>query len=198
MKNKLLFTAIVFVLVPGLLSISGCMELGNALGMKSPSASYRDFEVKNLSLEQIGFDLDFDLENPNSFDIPVATLDWNLDLFGEAFSFGKILFEDAEPGADALAPEGAVLTYLGIEHIPANGALSLRTPFNVALLDTFEGIVRVVQGEDVPFTIGGTIHFKSQFGEWDLPFSQSGIWSNEDVVAVVEGAGAAILADILF
>jgi len=174
------------------------MELGNALGMKSPTASYRDLEVKNLSLEQIGFDLDFDLENPNGFDIPVATLDWNLDLFGEAFSFGKILFEDAEPGADELAPEGAVLTYLGIEHIPANGALSLRTPFNVALLDTFEGIVRVATGEDVPYTIGGTIHFKSQFGQWDLPFTHSGVWANEDVVAVVEGAGAAILADILF
>ena len=182
------------------LPLSGCFDLGlgDSLGIKSPDAEYRNLSVQSLSLEQIGFDLGFDLSNPNSFDIPVATLDWNLDLFQQPFTFGEIRFEDPEPGAANYTADGGILTFLGIQTLPANGTLDLQTPFNVALLDTFEGIIRIASGEDVPYTIGGTIHFQCAFGQWDLPFGYSGTWSNQEMIGVLETAGGSILEDILF
>ena len=180
------------------LTVPGCFGLGDGLGIDGPEAEYRELKVQTLSLERIGFDLGFDLFNPNAFDIPVATMDWNLDLFHTPFSFGEIRFENPEPGTRSLTPDGGVLTFLGIKTLPANGTMALETPFNVALLDTFDGIVRIATGEDVPYTIGGTIHFESAFGQWDLPFAHSGVWSNQEMVRFLEAAGSSIIDDILF
>lgn len=180
------------------MSATACLDFGDGFGVASPEAEYRDFAVKSLSFEQIGFDLDFDLGNPNSFPLPVGTLDWNLDLFDQPFSYGKILFEEAPTGAPTHSADGGLLTYLGVQHIPANGEMMLKTPFNVALLDTFEGILRIAQGEDVPFTIGGTLHFESYLGQWDIPFSQSGVWSNGQMVRFLEDAGAGLIEDLVF
>ncbi len=167
------------------------------MGIENPTAEYKDFDVQSLTLEQIGFDLDFDLGNPNNFDIPLATLDWNLDLFDEPFSFGQILFEDASPDAPGIDEDRGILTYLGIETLPANGELGLNTPFNVAVLNTVDDVIRIVSGEDVPFTIGGTIHFESALGNFDLPFSQDGIWPNSDFVEFIEQIGEDAINDLL-
>src|SRR5687767_5527334 len=72
----------------------GCGGSGNFFGLQSPTAQYQDFQVQSLNLEQIGLDLAFDLGNPNSIALPVATLDWNLDLFEAPFTFGQVRFEE--------------------------------------------------------------------------------------------------------
>jgi len=172
------------------LVLAGCGELGGLFGAEPPEATYRSFAVESLSLETIGFDLGFDLANPNQFDIPVVDLEWNLDLFDEPFSFGQILFEEPGSTQSAHTANGGVLTFLGVETIPANGELMLNTPFSVAIPQTFEGLVRVVMGEDVPFTIGGTIHFDSAFGQISVPFSQSGIIPNGEMYGYLSDLGA--------
>lgn len=176
---------------------AGCGNLGlGGLGVQPPTADYQDFKVAALSTEAIDFDLGFELANPNAFELPVASLDWNLDLFDSPFSFGQIFFEEVAGDAPDTTSDGGVLTYLGVQSIPAGGALALETPFSVALRDTFEGILRVAAGEDIPYTIGGTLHFDSLFGSWDLPFEASGLWSNEELVAFLEDAGSGLLGDL--
>jgi len=179
------------------LSLFGCAELfgglGGAAGVEPPTAEYRDFRLSALSLDEVDFDLDFDLGNPNDFPLPVATMDWNLDLFHAPFSFGEIRFEDAPAAAPSFNDAGGVLTFLGIKNIPAGGAMSLETPFTVALMDTFEGIARVAMGEDIPYTIGGVIHFETTFADFDLPFSVDGVWENGTIVDLVTGIGGDLL-----
>ena len=176
--------------------LAGCGELGSLFGVEPPEATYRSLAVQNLSLETIGFDLGFDLANPNAFDLPVLQMDWNLDLFDEAFSFGQIYFE--EPGAteSANTSNGGVLTFLGVETIPGNGELLLNTPFSVAIPETFDGLVRVVMGEDVPFTIGGTMYFDSNFGRISLPFSQSGVIPNGDMYGFLSELGVDVIESL--
>lgn len=175
----------------------GCSGLGDILGVQEPTASYRDFTVESLTLDEIGFDLAFDLGNPNSFALPVATLDWRLDLFDGPFSFGQIRFQDPTDAPAEDSGELGVLTYLGVRSIPANGQLQLDAPFGVALLDTFEGLSRIALGEDVPFLIEGTIHLESRFGDFDLPFSESGVWDNAELLDFLEEIGSDALDDLI-
>jgi hypothetical protein len=183
----------------GWTAAGGLLGCGGAFGLQSPTADYRDFSVQSLSLQQIGFDLGFDLGNPNSIALPVATLDWNLDLFQKPFTFGQVLFDEGpgEQRQDDINPDGGILTYLGIQNIPANSQLALNTPFTVAIADTFEGIARVALGEDVPFLIGGTLHVGSTFGSFDLPFSQGGVWPNGALIGFLDGIGTDILDGII-
>jgi hypothetical protein len=177
----------------------GCSGLSNLLGLQEPTADYRDFRVQSLSLQQVGFDLGFDLGNPNEVALPVASLDWNLDLFQRPFTFGQIRFEENhEQLRDDINPEGGVLTYLGVQHIPAQGQLALNTPFAVAILDTFEGIARIALGEDVPFGIGGKLLVTSRFGNFDLPFSAQGVWPNRTLIRFLDSIADDILRDLIF
>jgi hypothetical protein len=180
-----------------ILPLLGCNEALRGIRVQEPTVEYKNFDVIEMDLQQVGFDLGFDLGNPNAFDLPVASLDWNLDLFDDAFSFGRIRFEEAAEGAAAVTEFGGILTYLGVQSIPAGGEISLNAPFTVALLDTFEGISRVAMGEDVPYLIGGTLHFETAFTSFDLPFEVEGVWSNADLIAFVEAAGTGILDSLL-
>lgn len=175
----------------------GCSGLSNLLGLQSPTADYRDFQLQSLSLEQVGFDLGFDLGNPNEVALPVATLDWNLDLFQHPFTFGQVRFEDAAGRQDDLNPDGGILTFLGIQNIPAQGQLALNTPFAVAITDTFEGIARIALGEDVPYGIGGSLLVTSRFGNFDLPFSYDGIWPNGALIGLLDDIAGSILDDLI-
>jgi hypothetical protein len=169
-----------------LLAAGGCGGGGELFGLQSPTADYRDFGVADLSLERIDLDLSYDLGNPNAIDLPLATLDWDLELFQEPFSFGQIRFEEPAEGAPTEGADGSVLSYLGVQTLPANGTLALQAPFSVALADTFEGITRVLGGQDVPWALSGTLHFQTAFGNVDVPLSQSGVWTNEEVVGFLE------------
>lgn len=175
----------------------GCSGLSNLLGLQSPTADYRDFELQSLSLEQIGFDLGFDLGNPNDVALPVATLDWNLDLFQNPFTFGQVRFEDAAGRSNDLNPDGGILTFLGVQNIPAQGQLALNTPFAVAIASTFEGIARIALGEDVPWAIGGSLLVTSRFGNFDLPYSVDGVWPNGTIINLLDDIAGSILDDII-
>lgn len=72
-----------------ILLLFSCAGLQKAIKNAVPKVTTGEFRVTNLSFNQIEFELDLHVANPNSFTLPVTGLDYTVQLGGKSIVSGK-------------------------------------------------------------------------------------------------------------
>lgn len=110
----MLRTLVVAALVS--MSASGCAFFGKTV--EKPTAQVRAVSVASVSFTGIDGEVAFDIQNPNSFGVPLSAIDWQLSVGGAHAVDGRIELSQTIP-AKGSAPVVAAL------HIDARDALAV-------------------------------------------------------------------------
>lgn len=109
----------------------------SALNVQSPTAKVTGMNLRDIDTQ--GFTMDFavDLGNPNAVALPLAAVDYKLDLAGTGLADGKM-----NPG----------------KSIPANGSQAVTVPVRLTYenLIAAEGAIRKV-GWNIPYKLAGGV-----------------------------------------
>ncbi len=129
----------------------------SVLNVKSPTARVTGMELRDIDTQ--GFTMNFavDLANPNAVALPVAAVDYKLDLAGTGLADGQI-----NPG----------------KAIPANGSQSVTLPVRLTYtnLIAMEQAIRKV-GWNIPYKLAGGVAVDSGsplVGQLRVPLEHSG------------------------
>ena len=151
MRCALLVVLVALVSLP----ITGCQEAQNLLsGLDKPGVTVAGVRFTDISLEHLDLNVDLEITNPYSVDLPVAALDYDLGSSGQSFLSGR---------SDNAAS------------IPANGKATY--PFAVRL--PFAGLLNVLTevkpGSAVPYEMALGVHLDAPVvGAMRVPVEHAG------------------------
>lgn len=74
-------------LIPAIISLTACASLEEMV--EAPSVSLRNVQIQDLDLNGQTFVLSFDVTNPNSFALPIKTINYGVELGGHRFASGE-------------------------------------------------------------------------------------------------------------
>ncbi|MEO1170903.1 MAG: LEA type 2 family protein [Myxococcota bacterium] len=122
MISRLIFCA-------ALLSSTSCATLSELTkgAFKKPTLTYKDVELRDLSLGGVTMDFVFELNNPNGVGIKLASLDYQLDFEGKKFVAGE--------------------TEQAIE-VAANGSSEVRLPLSVEFEKLAESVMALLSAKE--------------------------------------------------
>ena len=126
-------------------------------GCATPEASVQSADLRNVSLQTVDIGLTLGLHNPNDFSIPVEGIDWNLSLFDESVARGQ-----ANPEAE----------------IPAGATTDVDVPISLRLSDLRDTASHLRSSSDIPYELGGQVHFQVPTGTVSVDFRRDGRWNN--------------------
>jgi LEA14-like dessication related protein len=148
--------------------VGGCANLS----LRRPTASFRSMSVDDVTGRGFTMNVDVDVENPNSVALPLAGLDYSLDLEGiEVNQRGKVR---------------------GSSRIPASGSETITVPVPVTfanLLQAEEAIRR--GGGDVSYRLDAGLSFDTGtplLGDLRVPFEHRGTLSVQKILRQNWGA----------
>lgn len=121
-----------------LLAVSGCATSMQDL-VKSPVVELRSVQVMGLGFNSQTFLLSFDIRNPNSFALPVRSIDYALKLDGQRFASGQTPSEFS---------------------VPANGDSEFAISVDLNLLQTAPQLLSIIRQsarEDVGYELDGRL-----------------------------------------
>ena len=111
----------------------------SAASVQRPTASFQSAEIGGVSAEGFTLNFGFDVENPNTFDLPIRDADY-------ALSLGGVKVID-----DRATPEGA---------LRANERTSVTVPVRLAFEDLLQAGRSVWAGKgDIPYEFDGSLAF---------------------------------------
>ena len=125
--------------------------------LRAPSLSFRGISVKNVSLTRLDFELNWEVENKNSFAINVKDLSYNFAVNNSQWASGKV------PGAPSLPPDTKTL-------IPLSFSVN-----SLALVKDITGIISA--GADVAYACGGNMNLGGSLPllkDINIPFNFNG------------------------
>ena len=76
------------VLIPAILVLSGCSGLLGAAGVEEPGVTVESTRISGVTLTKADLDVRFRIDNPNSFGLQLAGLDYELDVAGRTLFTG--------------------------------------------------------------------------------------------------------------
>jgi LEA14-like dessication related protein len=88
------------VLIPAILALEGCAGLLGAAGVEEPGVTIESTRFSGVTLQKADLDVRFRIDNPNSFGLQLAGLDYELDVAG------RTLFTGDRRESLALKPQG--------------------------------------------------------------------------------------------
>jgi LEA14-like dessication related protein len=88
------------VLIPTLLALSGCTGLLGAAGVVEPEVTVESTRISGVTLTKADLDVRFRIDNPNSFGLQLAGLDYEIDVAG------RTIFTGDRPERLSLEPRG--------------------------------------------------------------------------------------------
>ncbi|MDR1251792.1 MAG: LEA type 2 family protein [Treponema sp.] len=134
------------------------LEHGGKLPVLSaPSLSFKGISVKNVSLTRLDFELNWEVENKNSFAINVKDLSYNFAVNNSQWASGKV------PGAPRIPPDQKVL-------IPLSFSIN-----SLAMVRDITGIITM--GTDVTYACGGNMNLGGDLpllSDFNIPFNYAG------------------------
>ena len=150
-----------------ILCVAAAFVAGCAGSVSKPTASVRSMSVKEVTSQGITLNFDVDVENPNSFALPLAELDYDLTLAEVKVLDGKT------------KPEGSV---------PAQGKRGVVLPVTMTfenLLAAEEGIRK--SGGDVPLGLAANLEFTppgsfASLGNVSVPLRYSGTLKMREIL----------------
>ncbi len=136
-----------------LLALAGCEQLAQYI--EAPEVRLAGVELLDASLSEQSFQLQFEVTNTNAFPIPVAAINYALDLAGQRFVSGTT--------SEAFS-------------VPANGQNNFSIAVRTDLISSARTLAQIViQGgqNDIDYKLGGDVRVNLA-GERSLPFEQNG------------------------
>lgn len=88
------------VLVPAMLALGGCTGLLGAAGVEEPEVRVESTRLSGVTFQKADLDVRFRIDNPNSFGLQLAGLDYEIDVAG------RTLFTGDRRESLSLRPEG--------------------------------------------------------------------------------------------
>ena len=107
---------IVVVVLVSIFATSGCAFFNKTV--EKPTAQVRAVSVSTVSFTGIDGEVALDIQNPNSFGVPLSAIDWQLSVGGAQAVDGRIELSQTIP-AKGTAPVNAAL------HIDARDAIAV-------------------------------------------------------------------------
>lgn len=120
------------------LTLSGCANTLQNM-VKSPSVTLNAVEIVGLALTGQTFMLTFDVSNPNSFSLPISSVNYGVKLDGQQFASGSTASKFS---------------------VPANGDAQFAISVDLNLLQTAPMLLALVRrsaNEDVPYELDGEL-----------------------------------------
>jgi LEA14-like dessication related protein len=130
------------------LSASACVA-----HLKRPAVEFQSAEVKAVDVEGATILCRLDVENPNSVELSVVRLSWQLSVRGRQVAEGSL-------------PE--------LARLPANGRATVALPARVRFGDLPGVMSLLFSGEEIAYELKGVAGVDSPVGVLDLPFAHSG------------------------
>jgi len=155
------------------LSAVACLAAGcasNGLVVEKPGVSLRHVGVADVDLDSQTFVLDFAVENPNPFPLPVRSIAYGVELDGFRFASG-------ETTSDFVVPAG------GDGHFEITVDVDLMRTAPQLMFIVRDGIYR-----DIPYALEGRFTI-------DVPFANPVVFRNEGSVRLHAGELAADRSD---
>ena len=125
--------------------------------IKVPTLSFGGIRVKNLSPTNIDFEINWEVENNNSFAMNVKNLNFNFAVNNSTWVNGKV------PGSP---------------QIPANRKTSIPFTFSINNLTMVKDITAIIsQGRNINYTCGGNLNLGTSLpglGDFGTPFNYTG------------------------
>lgn len=161
MKRTLAYASILTGLCLALaaltLTLSGCGTVGKALNIVNPSYSIRDVRPRvaiglPLSASTIDFDFDIGVDNPNSVELRLDRLDFD------------VLINDNPVVSRVVSDQGI--------HIPARGAgnIHLRTRVGYDnIRDIWREVSGLIAGNKARYQIRGNAYYDTPIGQMRFP-----------------------------
>ena len=125
--------------------------------LKVPDVRFKGISVKNVSVNRLDFELNWEVENKNSFEMEVKELAYNFVVNKSQWAAGKV------PGTPRIPPDTKTLIPL---------TFSIKT---LSMVKDITGIM--VSGSDIDYACGGNLSLKGGMpllGDIKLPFNFSG------------------------
>lgn len=144
------------------LLLAGCASTLQNM-VKSPSVALRGVELVSLGLSNQTFMLTFDVNNPNSFSLPVSSVTYGVKLDGQRFASGTT--------ADRFS-------------IPASGASQFAISVDLNLLQTAPQLLSLARqglGKEVKYELEGQLAV-------DLPLAPPLTYRNSGSIRMDSGA----------
>lgn len=138
------------------LSLTGCATLNDLLGSAfvQPKLHYKTMRISGLSFEGATLDFDFELENPNSVAISLASLDYKLNVEGKQLFAG-----DQNKGIK----------------IGANARSPVTLPFSVKFVDLAQSLATLFSSkQQVPYDLAVGFGLNTPIGPIRLPAKVDG------------------------
>jgi LEA14-like dessication related protein len=159
------------IVVPAIVSIcllAGCASTGSLVSV--PDVNLRNVEATELGLSEQTFVLEFDVQNPNPFPLPVSAISYGVDLDGHRFATGST--------------SAAIM-------IPATGQADFTISVEVNLMRSAPQLLYIVRDglkRDIPYQLTGEFAL-------DLPMAESLRFQTNGSVRMHEVSQRAFKAD---
>ncbi len=136
------------------LGTTACGSLLPPADLKPPTVAFSDLGIDSVSAERVRFTVRVATQNPNTIDIPLSNLYFDLSILGRRLALGKV------------AEQRFVL--------PAGGEKELPLAFDVATADLRAVIARLIAGPlpETVWELKGTVNWG--ISPLPLPFSRRG------------------------
>ncbi len=140
------------LLVSSMFFMSACSSLSSLI--EKPIISVADFSLKDLNANSQTFAVRLKVDNPNSFSLPIAGLDYGLNILGT----------DVLNGSNAS----------GVR-IPANGSDFIDLDLSVDLVNSIPGIVSALKSSNgnLSYGLNGAVKLDNPLIK-NVPFNKTG------------------------
>lgn len=136
------------------LGTTACGSLLPPADLKPPTVAFSDLSIDSVTAERVRFTVRVATQNPNTIDIPLSNLYFDLSILGRPLALGKV------------AEQRFVL--------PAGGQKDLPLSFDVATADLRAVLARMISGPmpETVWELKGTVNWGAS--PLPLPFSRRG------------------------
>lgn len=131
-------------------ALCGCSLFMHSI--ERPSAQVRDASVSAAGLGGVSGSLRLDVTNPNTFNVPLSGIDWQLAIGGNRAATGNVELQQT---------------------IPARGVAPVSTSLNISTMDAINVVQAVAAGAH-QYQIDATLHFSTNVGQLDVAVHYTG------------------------
>ncbi len=144
-----------------------------ACAVQRPTVDLNDVKLRGLTFSRVNVALDVSIQNPNTFELPVKAVDWELDLYGDQFAVGQ-------------AAVG--------ENIPAQGSARISVPISIPYDRALSSAAKLLDGRDIAYELLGALTFDTPIGDLPISFTHRGSWANPLKFGHIERPGPSAMA----
>jgi LEA14-like dessication related protein len=131
-------------------TLAGCSLFMHSI--ERPTAQVRDASLTAAGLGGVSGQLKLDVTNPNTFNVPLSGIDWQIAI------------------GDARAATGRVDLQ---QEIPARGVAPVVTSLSIATGDAIN-VARAIAGGAREYQLDATLHFSTNVGQLDVSVHYTG------------------------